>query len=180
MAPAPAPSWPTDGQLDSTLEMLIRRYQRTLAGYGDAHPETMAECRLVTDFCLMIGDFRVAAWYLEIALSMAQRLWGDDHRTMEIAGDLGNALLELDQPELAVAHLRRQLDFLERKDATDLATLMPRNSLAIALADTGRLPVARALLATNLELSTSLLGPDHRFTQTTLQNLASLDEDEGP
>jgi hypothetical protein len=98
----------------------------------------------------------------------------------EIAGDLGHALLDIGRPALAVPHLRRQLEFLERRDPEDLATLMPRNSLAIALADTGGHKEARELWAVNLALSTRLLGAQHRFTVTTLNNLASLDDDEEP
>ena len=170
------PGGPTDGQLDLALDMLIWRYEQARHGARDAR--TLAACRLVAQYCLVLKRYPLAREYLEIALPLADELLGDDHpETVEIVGDLGHALLDLDELELAARYLRRQLAVLERGEPGE-ATLMPRNSLALALADLGETVEARRLLAVNLELGARLLGPGHRHTQTARANLASLDEGE--
>jgi hypothetical protein len=162
-----------DDRFERAFEVLRQRHDHAEAQHPDGHPDVLAACRHLAQFCLAHGRLVRARGYFELALPMARRLLGPDHAdTIELVGDLGRVCADLGEPGDAEGHLREYLAAVANlHGGASVATVVPRDDLAEALLRTGRPGEALALLRENVALCEA--APDAAgLLETVRDNLA--------
>jgi CHAT domain-containing protein/tetratricopeptide (TPR) repeat protein len=126
-----------------------------------------------------LGQVQEGVAYLERALAVARKHYGDDHRTTaDLQSDLGRVLAEGGNFEAACAHLDRALAIrrerlgAEHHETTDtminLGNILRRRDFV----------AARPLLEQALAIRRGTEGADHSGTATALVNLGLLQHDQ--
>lgn len=146
-----------------------------LAGHGPDHPETLRAIRELGAVFTAWKKPAEAETQLRGVLEHLDSTAASSPFGLEVAGELGYALLSQGKTDQAVAILRPTLQELRALfGEVDASTLAATRMLASALRDRGDLVEAESLYRAALRIARTLYGEEHSETQSALFVLALL------